>query len=662
MVGSGDERFCTTCADLIDVPAALKHLPEVPEEDSSRLGRYEIVREISRGSGGSVYEARDPSLDRRVALKVFDTERVGGTPARRFLREGRFLAQVRHPNVVQIHELGRDHGKTFLAMEFVDGTPFPGSADREEALRRLVTVAKALDHIHRQGIIHRDLKPSNILVEQGGRPVIMDFGIARSDDGGASTVTATGAVLGTPGYMAPEQLSGDVRSIDARTDVYALGVLLFEILTGQLPVSGKSVADYLERLKKGPPPGPRSIRKDVPRSLDALCRRAISPRREDRPAGAEEFAQALVAARSAKSLPWRSYLRPLTAAAAVAALAASAVVWSTRPSASPPSPASESKIAPVAKWLEEAAARKSKAFAGTLTFESAMAEVAAIESLYRRAIEAEPGSAAAHLGLARLYADLGRAPDAHREFDRVLAADPGHLEALKAKGALVVTSQLTILLDHRSFPAVSKAIAERLADQQGRAFDAVLAALPATGSAAALGRLFRAVARAEFEEARRLLGKMPASDQPPFLDYALQSLVEQTRPAGSGPIRLEEEGGLRGEPLLWIAIIRHVDRRQPRLRPAAPPASAQRTRVHAVLLRLESWYWEGREDHARAVELLGHATTAAPEYLQARLLRARLLKELGRRDQSLRELEAAASEAGSLRLGEAALREIRAQS
>jgi predicted Ser/Thr protein kinase/tetratricopeptide (TPR) repeat protein len=661
MVGGGDEQFCRACADLIDVPAALKHLPEEPELGSSRLGRYEIVREISRGKAGAVYEARDPALDRRVALKVLETDRIGGQPLRRFLREGKLLARVRHPNVVQIHELGRDGGKTFIAMEYVDGVPFPGSADRDESVRRLISVARALDHIHRQGIVHRDLKPSNILVERGGRPVVMDFGIARSEDPAATSVTATGAVLGTPGYMAPEQLSGDVREIDARTDVYALGVLLYEILTGQLPIAGATVPEYVQRLRRGPPPGPRKIRNDVPRTLDALCRRTLSIRKNDRPASADEFARELVAARSSVSIPWRSYAAVLGAAAAVAVLAGSLVVWAARSGKEPPAPEAQApapKESPVASWLDEAGARKAAAFGGGLGFDAAMAEVSAAESLYRRAIEADPAGAAALLGLARLYSDLGRAGDAHREFDRVLALDRGNLDALKAKGLLVVTAQLEVLLDHKAFPAVSKALVERIGEQQGRAFDGLLATLQAAGPAAAFARTFRAIARSEFDEAKRQLARIPTADQPPFLDYALQALIEQGRPAGGNWSRAEEEvPSVRGEPLLWLAIIRHLDRRLPRMRQA--PAPASKTRVNAGLLRLEAWVWEAREERAKAADLLGHAAIAAPEYLQVRLLRARLLKESGHREHAARELEAAGRLAASLNLGEAALREIR---
>lgn len=659
MLGSGDDRFCRVCSDLIDVPAALKLLPDPPEENSSRLGRYDIVREISRGGGGAVYEARDPALDRRLALKVLDKDHLAGPPLRRFLREGRLLARIRHPNIVQIHELGRDQGRTFIAMEYVDGAPFPGSADRDEALNRLLVVARALDHLHRQGIVHRDLKPSNILVEQGGRPVLMDFGIARSDDPASTAVTATGAVLGTPGYMAPEQLSGDIRAIDARTDVYALGVILFEILTGRLPFTGSSVEQYLSQAQRGPAPGPRSIRKDVPRSLDEFCRRAISLRREDRPAGAGEFAAGLIAARSAGAIPWRSFLRPLAAVVLGSVLAASAVVALLRPGKHDAPPV-ESKPAPEAAWVREAADRKAKALNGTLGFDAAMAEIDAAVSLYRRAIAANPSDTAVLLALARLEADLGRTGDAHRDFDRILAREAGNLDALKGKGALIVTSQLELLLNHKAFPAVSQAMADRLADLQGRSFDDHLRRLPPTGTAADLARFYRALARSEFEDAKKLLEKIPGTEQAPLLDLAVQALVERTRPSSS---RAEEDGGIpTGDSLVWAAIIRHLDRRLPKLRPAAAPVAARRSRLHAVLLQLEARLLEAREERGKAAEALAHATIAAPEDLQSHLLRARLLKEMGRREELTQELEAATRLAAALNLGEPARREIRSLS
>jgi tetratricopeptide (TPR) repeat protein/predicted Ser/Thr protein kinase len=659
MEGTGDVRFCRSCAEAIDVPAALKHLPEPIDERGGRLGKYDIVRELGRGATGVVYEARDVDLQRPVALKVLDALRIGADPLRRFLREGRLLAKIRHPNVVQIHELGSDGGKVFIAMELVDGQPFPGTPDRDEAVRRLVAVAHALDHVHRQGIIHRDLKPSNVLVEKSGRPVLMDFGVARSDDGATTAATATGAVLGTPGYMAPEQIFGNVREIDARTDVYALGVLLFEVLTGRLPIEGKNVAEYAERVKRGRPPSPRSIRSDIPAALDSLCRKALEPKREDRPGSAEAFAAALAEAKRAAP-PLLGRLGPALAGAAVLALVAVVAVtvaW-PRPKALPPA-ATGAAAGRAAAWVEQASGRKTRAFAGSLPFDAAVVEIFACEALYQRAVEADPECMAAIAGLGRLYGDLGRAADAHREFDRVLAKEPANLEVLRAKGNLIVTAQLASLFDRKSFPRVSRALSEHLAGTQGRALEDLLKRLPSVGAATSLARTYRAVARSEFEEAKRLAAQIPASEETPFLEVAVQALFEQGRPVTGVQGRVEEEGlPLKGEPAVWVALIRHLDRRVPKFR-AASPVAIPRTRVHSILLRLEAAAWEARGDHSKAAEAFAHSVAAAPDNLPSRLLYARLLKEQGDKEASAREVEAAERSATAMELGAAALQEIR---
>jgi serine/threonine-protein kinase len=663
MVGAGDVQFCRSCASMIDVPAALKHLPAAPEDEGARLGKFEIVREVGRGVTGVVFEARDPDLQRRVALKVLQTQGIGADPTRRFLREGRLLARIRHPNVVEIHELGSEGGKVFIAMEFVDGVPFPGTRDRSEALRRLAAVARALDHIHRQGVVHRDLKPTNILVDPGGRPVVMDFGIARSDDGSSSSATATGAVLGTPGYMAPEQLLGNVREVDARTDVYALGVLLYEILTGRLPIAASSPQDYAVRLKQGPPPGPRSIRPDVSRPLDRLCRSALSFRREDRPASAGQFADALLQARAPVSLDRRVVLPLAAALLGAAALAVGLIAWSTpskpEPSASSTEEPKKKEPTSTAALVGEATNRKARALGANLSFDAAIIEFFASEALYRRAVDADPRNVPALAGLGRLYADLGRAGEAHREFDRALAVDPANLELLRAKGNLVVTAQLENLLDRRSFPKVSKALTDRVAEAQGRAFEELLKRLPPSGIAASLAAVYRAVARAEFDDAKRLLSQLPAAEESPMLEFAVQALIEQARPPAGVQVRGDEETpALRGETFVWIAIIRHLDRRMTRVR-IAPPVPSTRTRVHGVFLRLEAAAWELRNDPGKAAEAFAHSVAAAPEYLQARLQYAKLLKEQGQKDGAARELDAAERCAAAMGLGPAAQQEIR---
>ena len=659
MVEGADLHFCRSCADLIDVPAALRHLPEKPPEPSARLGKYVLVRELSRSPAGAVYEARDPEADRRVAVKVLDAGSIGVDALPRFLREGRLLAKIRHPNVVEIHELGRDGDKVFIAMEFVDGVPFPGPVPRYEAIGRLVVVARALHHVHRQGMIHRDLKPTNILVEKGGRPVLMDFGIARSaDPATTSAITATGAVLGTLGFMAPEQISGNVREIDARTDVYAMGVLLFDLLTGRLPVEASTVEEYARLLRKGQVPGPRSVRKDVSTALDRLCRKAMAPRKEDRHSSAEEFAVELLKARSAGTSFAGKLFRAIALGAGTAAILAAAVVGTVRAFAggaprTTPAPAAAA-AQPSPDPLKDAADRKAKALGGTLSFEAAMAELTQIEGLYRRLRSIDPRAAAS--GLGRLYADLGRAPEAHREFDRVLEQEPGNQEILRAKGDLIVTTQLEILLDHRSFPEVSKALAAGLSEAQGRAMEDLLRRLPAEGLTTALARMYRAVARSEFDEARTLLSGIPASQSPPHLGTAIQALAEQARPAAL-PARTDDEGSPeRGDSSVWLAILRHLDRRALRFR--SSPHSP-RTRVHAALLRSEALACEQRGDRVRGLELLGRAMVAAPGYLQARLARAQVLKELGKPDSSASEVQGALRSARDLGLGPRALEEIR---
>jgi tetratricopeptide (TPR) repeat protein len=182
--------------------------------------------------------------------------------------------------------------------------------------------------------------------------------------------------------------------------------------------------------------------------------------------------------------------------------------------------------------------------------------------------------------------------------------------------------------------------------------------LPASGVAASLAAAYRAVARAEFDEAKKLLSRVPASEETPLLEFAIQALIEQTRPAtGFQPRGDEETLPLRGESFVWISIIRHLDRRMPRGR-IPPPAAAARTRVHGVLLRLEGAAWGLRNDRAKAEEAFAHAVAASPDYLQARLHYAKLLKDLGRKDAADRELEAADRCAAALGLDPAAAQEI----
>ncbi len=646
LVGADDVTFCSTCAALVDVPAALRHLPDKSGSMPARLGKYEVVREVGKGGTGTVYEARDPDLHRRVALKVLDEKGVEAPQLQRFLREARVLARVRHPNVVEIHELGREGGATFIAMDFVEGVPFPGTQDRGEALRRLVAVARALEHVHGQGIVHRDLKPSNILVDRGGRPVIMDFGIARDEEASVA-MTGTGAVIGTPGYMAPEQVTGGTREADARADVYALGVLLFEVLTGQLPYKIGGVREYAEVLRRGRVPGPLEVRADVPAGLDAVCRKALSIKPSDRHAGAGEFAAALEGAMEAKASLRRRLLLWGSAAAAVVLLLVTVAAWPSRA----PGPAAETAL------IEEASRRSTRVMNGAMAFESALPELLECEKLLRRA--GDPGA----LALGRLLAELGRHGEAAAALDPVLARDPGNLEALMARGGGIVTEQLEIQFDRRVFPHVARALADRLSLREGSGMESL--AKRVTGVSGALARAYGAIARGEWEGARRALDAVAGArvsarvrDEAQFLHAAVASLADETRGAMAGLARTEEESAFSvGEREAWIMLLRHADRKSPRAHLGGGLSS--RTRVHAAILRVESSVGESKGDRSKALESLAHAVAASPGYLQARLARARLLRESGDRDGAAREIEEVARRAAAMGLRAEALKEIR---
>jgi serine/threonine protein kinase len=260
--------------------------------------RYTLVRELGRGGMATVYLARDLKHDRNVALKVLDPELGAVLGAERFLAEIKVTANLQHPNLLPLFDSGAAAGLLFYTMPFVDGESLRARLEREkqlsveEAVRITTAVAGALDYAHRHGVIHRDLKPENILLADG-QPLLADFGIALAvSNAGGSRITQTGLSLGTPQYMSPEQATGD-RAIDGRTDIYSLGAILFEMLTGDPPYIGSTAQAVIARVLTEPPRSVRASRNTVPESVDRAVDRALAKLPADRFATAHEFASAL---------------------------------------------------------------------------------------------------------------------------------------------------------------------------------------------------------------------------------------------------------------------------------------------------------------------------------------------------------------------------------
>jgi serine/threonine protein kinase len=262
---------------------------------AGRLGRFEILEELGRGSFGHVFRARDPDLDRIVAIKVLRAGRLASREeVDRFLREACTAAKLQHPGLVVPYETGQtEDGIFFLVEEFVQGETLAtrlraGKLGPRPAAELVAAVADALDYAHRNGVIHRDVKPSNIQLDADGRPHLMDFGLAKHETD-ETPMTLDGQVLGTPAYVSPEQARGDSHRVDGRADVYSLGVVLYELLTGERPFRGNRQMLLLQVLHDEPRP-PRQLNDKVPRELETICLKALAKAPGRRYATAQELA------------------------------------------------------------------------------------------------------------------------------------------------------------------------------------------------------------------------------------------------------------------------------------------------------------------------------------------------------------------------------------
>jgi len=298
-------------------------LPQIPG--------YEIIEELGRGGMGVVHKARQLKANRLVALKmVLAGEMAGATAKMRFRAEAEATANVDHPNIVPIYEIGEFEGRMYFSMKLIEGASLAQvkPRDRRDEVRIVAQIARAVHHAHQRGIIHRDLKPSNILLDTNdndqGRPDVphlTDFGVAKRIDG-ESAITHSGTVIGTPSYMAPEQAEGRRDGVTTAADIYSLGAILYELLTGRPPFRGETALDTLRLVREGAPVPPTQVNRSIDRDMDTICLKCLDREPNQRYGSAAALADDLehwlagepIAARpaSAQRLIWlwlRKHLR-----------------------------------------------------------------------------------------------------------------------------------------------------------------------------------------------------------------------------------------------------------------------------------------------------------------------------------------------------------------
>jgi serine/threonine-protein kinase len=282
------------------------------------FGDYELIEEVARGGMGVVYRARQQCLNRVVALKmILSGAYASAEETRRFRLEAELAANLDHPNIVPIHEVGEHEGHVYYTMKLVDGGSLARevprlAGDPRAAARLLATVARAVHYAHRRGFVHCDLKPSNILLDADGVPHITDFGLARRVEG-ESTLTASGAFMGTPSYMAPEQAAGERRALTPAADVYGLGAILYELLTGRPPFRAPTQMETVVQVLEREPAPPGQLRPGVPKELEAICLKCLEKSPKDRYVSAAELAegldQYLRGEGGAGTTPWQRFRR-----------------------------------------------------------------------------------------------------------------------------------------------------------------------------------------------------------------------------------------------------------------------------------------------------------------------------------------------------------------
>jgi tRNA A-37 threonylcarbamoyl transferase component Bud32 len=322
----------------------------MPFAAGETVGAYRIIEQLGQGGMATVYKAYHPALDRYVALKVLHPAfREDASFLMRFQREAKVIARLEHPNIVPIYDYAEHMGQPYLVMKFIEGETLKARLARgplapEEALRILQAVGAALSHAHREGILHRDIKPSNILLTPKGEVYLADFGLARIAELGATTLSAD-MLLGTPHYISPEQGQGR-RDLDAGTDIYSLGVVLYEIVVGRVPFTADTPFSIVHDHIFKPLPLPRSVNSRVPESVERVLLKALAKERADRYADVDSLVNAFV-----ESVRGGAGVAPASTAATVRGKPAPPAVASTAAAPAAPPGKSGARKTPWWVWL-----------------------------------------------------------------------------------------------------------------------------------------------------------------------------------------------------------------------------------------------------------------------------------------------------------------------